>query len=82
MSEAERKAQIEAIQLRLFEVKREYLLISRKLKRQLRIVQSRGMKMCRQCRIEMNIEQFYRDRYKSDGRDSYCIECRVKRRAA
>lgn len=39
------------------------------------------------CKTEMDIEQFYVDRQKLDGRSSWCIECvvekeRLKRRAA
>ncbi len=83
MSEAERAQAIEAVQLELFQLGQEYQRVlrdfyvkRRALKRKLKRVQAAGKKRCRQCRIEMDIEQFYRDKQKSDGRDSYCIECR------
>lgn len=76
MSEAERVEAIKSLQMQLFELKREYLLTAKKLKRQLSMVQDCGLKMCRKCRVEMDVEQFAVDRSKADGRDSYCSECR------
>lgn len=86
MGEAERAEAVRSIQLELFQLGKEYQRVLRDfyskrkaLKRKLRLVQATGRKRCRQCRIEMDIEQFYKDKQKSDGRDSYCIECRGTR---
>lgn len=86
MSEAERAEAISAVQLELFNLQREYKSAlkdfynkRRVLKRKLRLVQANGMKRCRRCRVEMDIEQFYRDKQKSDGHDSYCTDCRLLR---
>jgi hypothetical protein len=86
MSETERVEVLKAIQMELFELGKEYQRVLRDfyakrkaLKRKLKLALAAGRKTCRQCRIEMDIEQFYKDKQKSDGRDSYCIECRGTR---
>lgn len=78
MSEAERAAAIKELQLELFEMKRTYLNRSKQLKRKLILIQGRGQKRCRKCRELMDVEQFYKDPRRSDGNDSYCIECRIQ----
>lgn len=75
MSEAERAAAIKEIQLELFEIKRTYLNLSKQLKRKIATLASKGRKRCRQCKEVMDVEQFYVDMQKADGRYSYCIEC-------
>ncbi len=86
MSEVERAEAIKSLQMELFQIKQLHIVLSKKLRRQRRIIEqkiqaiaSRGVKMCRQCREEMDVEQFSRDKQKSDGRDSYCLECRSLR---
>lgn len=82
MTEAERSKALKDIQLELFELKSERAAITshiRFLERKARRITTTGVKTCRQCRVEMPVDQFYADRQKVDGRDSYCIECRLER---
>lgn len=79
MSETERTEALKAIQLELFQLKREYALKTRELKRQLILIQGGGQKRCRDCDLLMDVEQFYPDNSRWDKRDVYCIECRSKR---
>jgi len=76
MSEQERAEQLKAIQLQLIELKKEYLLQTRRLKRQLTLVANQGLKRCRRCFEEMHVEQFYEDDRYTDGRYPYCRECK------
>lgn len=83
MSEQERAQAIKSLQLELFEMKRVYLLKAKQLKREINQIASKGMKVCRLCRLEMDVEQFYRRKDTLDQRDSWCIECRkAKQKAA
>ena len=79
MSEAERAAALKSIQLELFQLKKEYLLRARQLKRQLVLIQGRGLKRCRICRDEMDVEQFPLDPRYLDHRYPYCYECKLAR---
>jgi hypothetical protein len=93
MGEAERIEVIKAIQMQLFELSNEFKQVSQAhqrvvrsfhskrnaLKRQLRQAQATGRKTCADCETEMDIDQFYKDKYRADGRDVYCIECRGMR---
>lgn len=75
MSEAERAEALKAIQLELFQIKKNYVHRRRELKRQFVLIQGRGEKRCRRCRELMPVEQFYPNSRYSDGRHAYCIEC-------
>lgn len=75
MSESERAEALESIQLELFQLKRQYALQRKELKRQLVLLHGRGMKRCRKCRDEMDVEQFYKDPRYADGYYPYCREC-------
>lgn len=88
MSESERAAALEAIQLELFALDREYADVvadfyaKRReiLKRRLLILHTErvareGMKLCRKCGAEKNVREFYQEARYADGRRPYCIEC-------
>lgn len=85
MTEPERAAALKSVQLELVQLKNQVIALQRKQKRierRLKVVMYSagiGTKVCRQCQIEMDLEQFYKDLQKSDGRDSYCVECRGMR---
>lgn len=79
MTETERAAALKSVQLELFQLKREYLLKRKELKRQLVLIQGRGMKRCRDCREEMEVDQFPLDPRYMDHRYPYCYECKRAR---
>jgi formamidopyrimidine-DNA glycosylase len=74
MSESERAQALKSIQLEMFQ---DYLLKRRELKRQLILVHGKGLKRCRKCGHEMDVEQFYKDSRYADGYYSYCRECQL-----
>lgn len=82
MSETERAEHLKAIQLELFQLKKDYLLKSRQLKRKFKLIQGMGQKRCRKCREEMDVDQFYVDDRYADGRYPYCRECQTGKRKA
>lgn len=88
MSDAERAAALEAIQLELFALDREYgdlvadFYAKRRQilrRRQLILLTERlageGMKLCRKCGAEKDVKKFYQEARYADGRRPYCIEC-------
>ena len=79
MSEAERAAALKNVQLELFQLKKEYELKRRQLKRQLTLIQGAGMKRCRDCNEVMEVEQFALDPRYLDHRYPYCHECKRMR---
>lgn len=92
MSESERAAALEAIQLELFALDREYgdlvadfyakrraIMRRRQLLLHSERVSKAGMKLCRKCEIEKDVKQFYQEARYADGRRPYCIECDQKR---
>lgn len=79
MTEPQRAKEIEAIQLRLFELTAQVKEIKQervRLKRMKARIVMQGVKRCRKCRDEMDADQFYPAERMRDGLDSYCIECR------
>lgn len=95
MSEAERAKALEAIQLELFALEREYgdvvadfyakrraILRRRQLLMHTARVVKEGMKVCRKCDAEKDVNQFYQEARYADGRRPYCIECDLKRMKA
>ena len=81
MSELERAEALKAVQLELFQLKKNYAAKRRELKRQFILIQGAGQKRCRKCRELMDVEQFYLDNRRADKRYPYCIECCSKRAA-
>lgn len=79
MTELERAQALKEVQMELFQLKKEYLLKRKQLKRQLVLIQGRGMKQCRICREEMEVDQFPLDPRYLDNRYPYCYECQNKR---
>lgn len=81
MSETERVEALKAIQLELFQLRREYLLRVKDLKarRKFLLLHGRNQKRCRKCNEMMDAEQFYRDRQFADGLYPWCRECCAKR---
>jgi hypothetical protein len=79
MSEAERAQALKSIQLELFQLKQDYLVKRKELTRRLTLIHGKGLKTCRKCRLEMDVEQFYQDSRYRDGYYPYCRECQVKR---
>lgn len=79
MTEAERSKALKEVQLELFQLKQEYLLKRKALTRKFRLIQGRGMKRCRDCREEMDVEQFPLDPRYLDHRYPYCYECKLAR---
>lgn len=71
------KGIVHEIQLELFEIEvalNEFETKRKLLKAKLTKLGA-GTKTCTKCQIEMDIEHFYRDRQKIDGRSSWCMEC-------
>lgn len=71
---------VHSIQMELFAV--EYALNEFETKRKLLKAQLAmlgvGSKVCTKCELEMDIEQFYRDKQKIDLRSSWCMDCVTK----
>lgn len=86
MSESERAAALEAIQLELFALDREYgdlvadFYAKRReiLKRRKRLLIA-DPKTCRKCDEKKDADRFYRDDRYSDCRRPYCIDCDLER---
>lgn len=65
------------LQLELFRIElaiSEFELKRKELKAQLAKLGA-GTKVCTKCEEEMDLEQFYLDKQKIDGRHSWCQEC-------
>ena len=77
MTEAERAAALKNVQLELFQLKKEYSLKRRELKRKFLLLHGKGQKRCRKCKDAMDVEQFYLDNRYADGRYPYCRECQI-----
>jgi len=77
MPEKRQTGIVRSLQLELFEI--EIALSEFELKRKeirARLAQlGAGKKTCTKCDEEMEIEQFYVDKQKSDKRSSWCMEC-------
>lgn len=71
---------VREIQMKLFAVDAAIYEFQRKQK-ELKARLARlgvGTKVCTKCGIECDIDQFYRDRQKPDGKAKWCIECVTK----
>jgi|ERR1051325_4304381 hypothetical protein len=92
MSESERAAALEAIQLELFALDREYgdlvadfyakrrqILRRRQLILHATRVARVGMKRCRKCGADKDVSEFYQEARYADGRRPYCIQCDLAR---
>jgi len=68
---------VRSLQMELFEIEMQLSEFEAKRKQIKAELAKRGAgtKVCRKCREEMDIDQFYRDKQKLDGRTSWCHEC-------
>jgi hypothetical protein len=78
MPEKRQTGIVRTLQMELFEI--ESALSEFELKRKQVLARlatlGAGQKTCTKCNETMDIEQFYRDKQKSDKRSSWCCECK------
>ncbi len=77
MSEKRQTGTVRSLQMELFEIEKALSEFELKRKEVLaRLAKfGAGKKTCTKCEETMGIEQFYRDKQKSDKRSSWCCEC-------
>lgn len=89
MSETERVAALEAIQLELFALERKYgdivadfYIKKREIMRRRARLLSTGEKRCRKCNEVKGVREFYKETRYADERRPYCIACERARQNA